>query len=194
MAKHPVILVSLIVALSLWALSSFPAQALTLRCDNEIVNEGDRTFDVLRKCGEPDFVDRWFEGLAYAYPIGIEVEEWYYNFAPNRLVRMLRFRNNRLVSVETGGYSVSGPVQGGCSAYAIDAGLSKFELLVLCGEPDASESWTEFRSDRVGDVYTVPLSVRMEEWIYTFGSNRLIRYVTLANGRVTKVETGERDD
>ncbi len=194
MTKHVLTLFSLVTALNLYTLSSVPAQALTLRCDGEIVNEGDRPFDVLRKCGEPDFVDRWFEGLAYAYAIGIEVEEWYYDLAPNRLVRMLRFRNDRLVNVETGGYSVGERVQGDCSPYSIDTGLSKFELLLLCGEPDAIESWTEFRSDRIGDVYTAPLSVRMEEWIYTFGSSRLIRYVTLANGRVTKVETGEHGD
>lgn len=172
-----------------------PAHAeLTLRCDNEIVDTDDRKFDVLRKCGEPDFVDRWFEGLTYGYPFGVEVEEWYYTYAPNRLVRMLRFRNDRLVDVDTGGYSIDDEVQGACTPNDIDTGLTKFELLLRCGQPDASEAWTEFRGDRVGDVYSYPASVLVEEWIYSFGGSQFIRYVTLINGRITRVETGERDD
>ncbi len=193
MAAYPVIL-SLIAALTLWPPSAQPQQSLALRCDEGIVDQGDRTFDVLRQCGEPDFVDRWFEGLAFAYPFGVEVEEWYYDFGPQRLVRMLRFRNGRLVSVETGSYSFSDYVDGRCDAYDIDPGLSKFELIVRCGEPDYREAWTEYRSDRVGTVLTQPVAVRVDEWVYTFGSNRLIRYVTLVNGRITKVETGDRDD
>jgi hypothetical protein len=193
MTHHPLTSVRLIAVLGLLALAG-PTWALTLSCNSEIVNAGDRTYDVLRKCGAPDFVDRWFEGLAFGYPFGIEVEEWYYEFTPNRLVRMLRFRNGRLVTVETGGYSFGDDIRGTCQPEAIEPGLSKFELLVLCGEPDARESWMEFRSERVGDVYTQPISVRMDEWIYAFGSNRFIRYVTLVNGRITQVETGERDE
>jgi len=184
----------LFATLILWSPGAHPQQSLALRCENGIVDQGDRAFDVLRQCGEPDFVDRWFEGLAFAYPFGVEVEEWYYDFGPQRLVRMLRFRNGRLVSVETGGYSITAHVAGRCDAYDIDPGLSKFELIVRCGEPDYREAWTEYRSDRVGSVLTQPLAVRVDEWIYTFGSNRLIRYVTFVNGRITKVETGERDD
>jgi hypothetical protein len=43
-------------------------------------------------------------------------------------------------------------------------------------------------------VFTQPVSVQIDEWIYSFGSNRFIRYVTLVDGRITKVETGERDE
>ncbi len=191
MIRHHSTSIRLIAGLALWALSVGAAHAL--RCDDQIVHEGDRTFDVLRKCGEPDFVDRWFEGLAFGYPIGIEVQEWYYESTPNRLVRMLRFRNNRLVNIETGGYSFGDTVRGACQPQAIEPGLSKFELLVLCGQPDARESWMEFRSDRVGDTLTYPVTVRVDEWIYSFGSNQFIRYVTLVNGRITKIETGERE-
>jgi hypothetical protein len=189
MTSRPATLFQLVAASGLWALSSGPADAL--HCDNGIVDEDDRQFDVLRKCGEPDFVDRWFEGLAFGYPFGIEVEEWYYEFGPNRLVRVLRFRNDQLVDVDTGGYSFGDEVRGNCQPQDIEPGLSKFELIVLCGQPDARESWTEFRSDRLGDVFTYPVTVRVDEWIYSFGSNQFIRYVTLVNGRITKVETGE---
>jgi hypothetical protein len=184
---------SLLVVLTLGALDGARAD-LTLRCNNEIVDSDDRKFDVLRKCGEPDFIDRWFEGLAYGYPFGVEVEEWYYSDAPNRLVRMLRFRNHRLVDVDTGGYGIGDELDGSCGVNDIDPGLTKFELLLRCGQPAASEAWTEFRGDRLGDVYTYPVSVRVEEWIYSFGTHQFIRYVTLVNGRVTDVDTGERDD
>jgi hypothetical protein len=148
---------------------------------------------VLRKCGEPDFVDRRFESLLFAYPFGIEVQDWYYEFGPNRLVRMLRFRNDRLVSVKTGDYSLGYGHRGYCDPQQIEPGLSKFELLLHCGKPDSRYSHTEFRSQRIGDVFTQPVSVQVEEWIYSFGSNQFIRYVTLIDGKVAEVETGERD-
>jgi hypothetical protein len=179
-------------AVALWALAAAPAHAL--RCDNQIISEGDRTFDVLRKCGQPDFVDHRFEGLAFAYPFAIEVEDWYYDLGPTQLVRMLRFRNDRLAIVRTGGYSFGEATYGGCRPEEIEPGLSKFDLLSRCGEPDYSDAWMEYRSKRVGEVFTYPVSVEVEEWIYSFGSNRFIRYVTLINGRVRDVETGERDD
>jgi hypothetical protein len=194
LAKSFRFLFLLIAVLRLWALGSVAAYALTLNCDNEIVDVGDRTFDVLRKCGKPSFVDRRFESLLYAYPFGIEVQDWYYEFGTNQLVRMLRFRNDRLVSVKTGGYSFDYEQRGYCEPQQIEPGLSKFELLLRCGKPDSRYTRTGFRSQRIGDVFTQPVSVQIDEWIYSFGSNQFIRYVTLVDGRITKVETGERDE
>jgi hypothetical protein len=109
-------------------------------------------------------------------------------------VRMLRFRNDRLVSVKTGGYSFDYEQRGYCEPQQIEPGLSKFELLLRCGKPDSRYTRTGFRSQRIGDVFTQPVSVQIDEWIYSFGSNQFIRYVTLVDGRITKVETGERDE
>ncbi|MDQ3797443.1 MAG: DUF2845 domain-containing protein [Pseudomonadota bacterium] len=197
MAKHRKTLIKifqLIAFISLWTLGGGSAWALTLSCDNQIVDEGDRTFDVLRKCGEPTFVYRRFESLLFAYPFGIEVQDWYYDFGSNQFVRMLRFRNNRLVSVKIGGYGSDYVQRGYCDPQEINPGLSEFELLRRCGAPDSRYSHTEFRSQRIGAVLTQPVSVQVDEWIYTFGNNQFIRYVTLVNGRVTRVETGEPDD
>ncbi|MDQ4146541.1 MAG: DUF2845 domain-containing protein, partial [Pseudomonadota bacterium] len=122
------------------------------------------------------------------------VQDWYYDFGPNQLVRMLRFRNDRLVSVKTDGYGSDYIQRGYCDPQEIYPGLSEFELLRRCGAPDSRYSHTEFRSQRIGAVLTQPVSVQVDEWIYTFGNNQFIRYVTLVNGRVTRVETGEPDD
>src|SRR5687767_11060663 len=72
------VLLLIAAALILWTLGC-PAHALTLSCGNELVDEDDRSFDVLRKCGQPDFVDRWIKGASVAYPFGIPVQVWYYD-------------------------------------------------------------------------------------------------------------------
>ncbi len=199
MANHPAkfvrhLVIRLIAVLSLSMLSGIPAYALTMSCGNQIVNEGDRTFDVLRKCGEPAFVSRRFESLLFAYPFGIEVQDWYYDLGPNQFVRVLQFRDNRLVSVKIGGYGSNYEQRGYCDPQEINPGLSEFELLRRCGAPVSRYSHTEFRSQRIGGALTQPVSVQVDEWIYTFGSNHFIRYVTLVNGRVSRVETGEPNE
>lgn len=86
-----------------FAASLYSQSALALRCDRALVVEGDVKFEVLRRCGEPYFVDAWeipyYEGYGTLF-----MEEWSYNFGPTRLIRILRFRNGRLVAILTGEY------------------------------------------------------------------------------------------
>ena len=42
-----------VMVLGLWAPS------FALRCGTRLVSSGDTKFEVLQKCGEPDFVDSW---------------------------------------------------------------------------------------------------------------------------------------
>jgi Protein of unknown function (DUF2845) len=96
------------------------------RCDGKIVTEGDYAYDVLAKCGEPDYVDTWeeermrrgFHGPLepqkktdqepYRRPALVKeqviVEVWTYNLGRQRLTRYLRFENGRLVEITTGDY------------------------------------------------------------------------------------------
>ena len=83
-----------------------PAQAL--RCNGGLVSEGDYKFDVLRRCGQPYFVDAWQDPYFYGLSFGF-VEDWYYNFGPSYLIRILRLRNGRLVDILTGDYGFNGP-------------------------------------------------------------------------------------
>jgi hypothetical protein len=96
------------------------------RCDGKIVTEGDYAYDVLAKCGEPDYVNTWEEERVrrgfhgplepqkkrdqepYRQPALVReqviVEVWTYNLGRQRLTRYLRFENGRLVEITTGDY------------------------------------------------------------------------------------------
>jgi len=97
-------------------------QGADFRCGPAIISPGDRKYDVLRKCGNPDHVEVWEEVRARrelgshlflpgeeppGFPfvsVLVTVEEWEYNFGPGRFLRYLRFENGRLIKITTGDY------------------------------------------------------------------------------------------
>lgn len=173
-------------------LASGPAQADAMRCDGKVIRTEDRSFDVLRHCGEPSFRDEWNEYLAHHHGPTGHHEEWYYNFGPSRLLHILRFRNGKLTAIDTDGYGYD--EQGGnCRPFEIAPGMSQFALLSRCGNPDSRQRRIELRSlPRKHGYHGHPVSVRIDEWIYNFGPASFIRIVTLVNGRVDRVDTGDR--
>lgn len=83
------------------------------RCGSDLVEKGDRKIEVLRKCGEPASVDEWEElrrvpASRYSMSRGgleqVRVEEWTYNFGPQRFLQIYRFENGRVTRMEFGGY------------------------------------------------------------------------------------------
>lgn len=83
----------------LLALSASVALGDTLRCGSNLVNRGDRTFEVQRKCGEPAHQD--FIGYTQGDYGRREStrEEWVYG-PWNGGTYILTFEANRLVSIE----------------------------------------------------------------------------------------------
>ena len=92
------------------------------RCGSDIISLGNRKFDVLRKCGNPDNVEVREEvrikrdlgshlflpgeeppGFLFAKQL-VTVEEWEYNLGPGRFIRYLTFENGRLLKISTGDY------------------------------------------------------------------------------------------
>ncbi|MDD0844667.1 DUF2845 domain-containing protein [Pseudomonas sp. Gutcm_11s] len=75
-------------------------EAGTLRCGSKLVNEGDRAFEVERKCGEPAHRD--LVGYTGGYSGGRElvIEEWVYG-PNNGMLSILTFQGNRLTRIET---------------------------------------------------------------------------------------------
>ncbi len=79
-------------------------------CSEQVVSRGDLTTDVIAKCGEPswkdvhqeEFKERLDTGLVRT--VVVTVEEWTYNLGPSRFVRVLTFRNGKLVDIRTGNY------------------------------------------------------------------------------------------
>ena len=93
-------------------LLALPVGAEALRCQHGLVAPGDHKVEVLAACGEPVFreevVDYPFRvtrggGLPHVevLPYGLVSEEWVYDFGRQRFRQLLRFRNNRLVTIET---------------------------------------------------------------------------------------------
>lgn len=183
-------------ALLLLAAASGPAWA-TLRCDGGLVERGDLKVEVLDACGAPDFVDAWRDGLA-PYFAAPGIEQWTYNFGPSQLVYLLRFNQGRLQTIDTAGYGFSPSADDSrCHPAEIELRMSKFRLLATCGEPVQRHSAYVLSSTRrLGgrQVYGLDALVPVfrETWIYNFGDDRLLRVVTLENGRVVEVNTGDR--
>lgn len=81
-------------------LSYGSAEAGTLRCGGKLVNEGDRAFEVERKCGEPSHRDLvGYTGGTYG-DRELVIEEWVYG-PTNGMLSILTFQGNRLVRIET---------------------------------------------------------------------------------------------
>lgn len=179
----------------LLAVSGVALPAHAFRCGNELVLAGDREYDVLSKCGEPDF--RESHAGAYLEGIGpIDVTEtWYYNPGPTRFIRILTFRRGRLHSIETGGRGFSeSAMPWACQPYELAVGMSKYELLSRCGKPVARSQWFTHGTSLFHDRSHSLGLILVEEWTYVFGSNRFRRFVRIVDGKVIAIKSGDKGE
>jgi len=89
---------SVLFSLALTLIAGHASAATTLRCGSQLISVGDRSSEVLQKCGEP--VER--DPLGYKRSANrreeFQVEEWTYG--PNGgMYQYLRFEGNRLVQI-----------------------------------------------------------------------------------------------
>lgn len=150
-----------------------PENAFSLRCGSDLVSRGDRKIEVIKKCGEPDFIETWeeettihvkglkeginrdriidrthgFSGFTLSH-----VEEWTYNFGPRRFIQFLTFVNGKLLRIEGGprgfyGEVISGSYKKRCGQLVED-GDRKIEVIKKCGDPYAIEYMWEERVSR----------------------------------------------
>ncbi len=79
-------------------------------CGDRIISTGDTKGEVLAKCGEPFYRTSHDEELrehldeTRSRKVVVTVEEWTYNFGPQRFLRVITFRNGLVVDIRTGGY------------------------------------------------------------------------------------------
>lgn len=169
----------------------------SLRCNGGLVSHGDFTVEVIEACGEPDFVDRWRQTVPNPHNSVPNIEQWYYNFGPSRLVQVLKFREGTLQRIDSAGYGFATPGPRRCGPTDIVAGISKYRLLQMCGEPEQSESLVVLsgRHRQGGSEFfrrDILVPVLREHWLYNFGTSRLLRDVTLENGVVVDIDTKGR--
>lgn len=87
------------------------AHADTMRCGQRIVTEGNSTYDVKMRCGEPVMANRrtelrsqriWLQDRSIEQMVEVVIEEWTYDFGPTKFIMYLTFEQGRLISVVSG--------------------------------------------------------------------------------------------
>lgn len=79
-------------------------------CGGRVISIGDTKADILIKCGEPFSKSSHQEELkerlddSSSRKVITIVEEWTYNFGPQRFMRVITFRNGTVVDIRTAGY------------------------------------------------------------------------------------------
>jgi hypothetical protein len=185
-----------LLAAALLALPDPASAADLMRCGSRLIGTEALASEVRRVCGEPDYIDRW--GSSGADLVGgpyAGVEEWYYNFGPSQLLRILHLQQGRVTDIQTDGYGFGTGGSQSCSPYDMVEGVSKYRLVANCGEPESKRA--EYYLRPLGGPRDTRLrrgltSVFVEHWLYNFGPNNLMRRVTLENGRVAEVQSEGR--
>ncbi|WP_305042680.1 DUF2845 domain-containing protein [Geoalkalibacter sp.] len=180
------LLIGLLCAAPVWA----------LRCNGRLVHTGDHQIEVLAKCGEPLWRERWeddvyerrfFDTLERRTQV---MEEWIYDFGPNRLLHLLRFRNGRLIEITTGDRATSMAVDSCRDGHGLRVGDTKVEVIRKCGPPAHSDSRLDEQLLAVDARRVVRSTIRVDEWTYNFGPRRFLLHLTFEDGRVKRIETG----
>ncbi len=90
-----------------------------------------------------------------------------------------------------------------CGPYLIEIGDEKETVVSKFGEPDEVDRWEEDPNSYISQIYDYELEryrlpklikgpLLMERWTYDLGSSRFIRYLFFQNGKLYKIETGEK--
>ena len=178
-----------LVAGAAWCLAAPAGVAQSYDCDHGIARIGDSVADVAARCRTPDHVETWS-----ASPPGRSGAVWFFNDGASRLLRMLRFRDDRLVAVDSDGYGFVVPSTPRCRPVAPQVGWSVYRLLSFCGTPAARERighllvQTQARDE---DRFR-PLGLQhvfRQRWQYDFGPRYLVREFTVDDATISHVRT-----
>jgi hypothetical protein len=77
-----------------------------------------------------------------------------------------------------------------CGGGIISEGDTRADLLAKCGPPDSKESHEEELIERLDQGVRQKTFITIEEWTYDFGPARFSRIVTLRNGKVADIRSG----
>lgn len=92
-----------------------------------------------------------------------------------------------------------------CNSRIVSTGDSRYEVKAVCGDPDDKVERIEYRtlSGRVArdckhdgskvvcsSTRGIVVEVVVEEWVYDFGRNRFIEYLTFEQGHLMTVRSG----
>ena len=122
----------------------------------------------------------------------VKIEEWTYNFGPERFIRTLTFENGELVDIETGGYGFDEPRGDYPNA---EIGDSKAVVFMKYGEPTETnthqESVSEVHYRDQGNYLYAEKCVKfinIDQWIYDFGPDRLVQKLIFKDNRLVDLD------
>ena len=90
-----------------------------------------------------------------------------------------------------------------CGGGLVSVGDTTSKVFEKCGEPTNESKWEEGHNTYISQIYNyekeryqlpelIKGPILMELWTYDLGSNKFIRYLHFANGRLIRIETGEK--
>lgn len=112
------------------------------------------------------------------------------------------------IAVLLGGLTTSATARAdsmNCKDRIVSTGDSRYQVKATCGEPDDASQRVEYRTvrgrvagpcrreaDRIicSDTREQVVEVVIDEWIYDFGKNRFIQYLTFEQGKLVTVRSG----
>lgn len=88
-----------------------------------------------------------------------------------------------------------------CKTRLVTPGAAAYEVKSLCGTPDDMQARSEVRTIRravsvpcaVGVCSTFvedTITVNVEEWVYDFGPQRFIQFLTFEQGKLVQIKSG----
>jgi len=92
-----------------------------------------------------------------------------------------------------------------CDGRIVSSGDSRYDVKAVCGEPDDASQRVEYRTVsgrvagpcvrdggkiRCSQTREQVVEVVIDEWIYDFGRNRFVEYLTFEQGHLVSVRAG----
>jgi hypothetical protein len=77
-----------------------------------------------------------------------------------------------------------------CGSHLVSTGDTKVEVLIKCGAPAWKDTWTDEVIDGIDATLGRAVSVGRERWVYNFGPNAFLEFLSFDNDRLTGITAG----
>jgi hypothetical protein len=184
--------------LALLSLACLPQAAMAFSCPDGFVSTGETLYAVRVKCGEPNFWDQRLEQTRItdrngrSLELSRTVDEWTYDFGPDRLVTTLVFHDGRLRDIRTGSYGGVALPRDDQRPPLLNLGDTLATVLLRWGEPTFSEQYDKVRIYYGARDQRIERSVRQDILTYDLGPRRLVRVLVFENGKLVEQKTTTR--
>jgi hypothetical protein len=148
------------------------------------------------RCGDPTYWDQRIDETDLRTQEGLwlhrskTIDEWTYDLGTTRLVQTLRFVDGALVKITSGGYGKGAASPSGDRPGILSVGDNKAKVILTWGQPAYADQRVEQRSFFGDNGEVLQKTVTIDVFTYDFGPDRLVRILTLENGRIVGIRTG----